>query len=102
GFEGIALSGDEKTLYLVLQSPLLNPDRRTGEGSRNSRVLVFDIPSEKVTAEYVYRFDVSKEFDPNPKNTPDEMKLSGAIAMNPTTLLVLERTNLVPQPYNVH
>ena len=101
GFEGIALSGDEKTLYLVLQSPLLNPDRKTGEASRNSRVLVFDIPSEKVTAEYVYRFDVSKEFDPNPKNTPDEMKLSGVIAMNPTTLLVLERTDLVAKLYSV-
>ena len=101
GFEGIALSGDEKTLYLVLQSPLLNPDRKTGEASRNSRVLAFDIPSEKVTAEYVYRFDVSKEFDPNPKNTPDEMKLSGVIAMNPTTLLVLERTDLVAKLYSV-
>jgi hypothetical protein len=101
GFEGIALSGDEKTLYVVLQSPLLNPDRKTGEASRNSRVLVFDIPSEKVTAEYVYRFDVSKEFDPNPKNTPDEMKLSGVIALNPTTLLVLERTDLVAKLYSV-
>ena len=101
GFEGIALSMDEKTLYMVLQSPLLNPDRKTGEVSRNTRVLVFDIPSEKVTAEYVYRFDVSKEFDPNPKNTPDEMKLSGVIAMNPTTLLILERTDLVAKLYSV-
>jgi Esterase-like activity of phytase len=101
GFEGIALSGDEKTLYMVLQSPLLNPDRKTGEASRNTRVLVFDIPSEKVTAEYVYRFDVSKEFDRNPKNTPDEMKLSGVIAMNPTTLLILERTDLVAKLYSV-
>jgi Esterase-like activity of phytase len=101
GFEGIALSGDEKTLYVVLQSPLLNPDRKTGETSRNTRVLVFDIPSEKVTAEYVYRFDVSKEFDPNPKNTPDEMKLSGVIAINPSTLLILERTDLVAKLYSV-
>ena len=101
GFEGIALSVDEKTLYMVLQSPLLNPDRKTGEASRNTRVLVFDIPSEKVTAEYVYRFDISKEFDPNPKNNPDEMKLSGVIAMNPTTLLILERTDLVAKLYSV-
>jgi hypothetical protein len=86
---------------MVLQSPLLNPDRKTGEASRNTRVLVFDIPSEKVTAEYVYRFDVSKEFDPNPKNNPDEMKLSGVIAMNPTTLLILERTDLVAKLYSV-
>jgi hypothetical protein len=82
-------------------SPLLNPDRKTGEVSRNTRVLVFDIPSEKVTAEYVYRFDVSKEFDPNPKNTPDEMKLSGVISINPTTLLILERTDLVAKLYSV-
>jgi Esterase-like activity of phytase len=101
GFEGITLSGDEKTLYMVLESPLLNPDRKTGDTSRNTRVLVFDIPSEKVTAEYVYRFDVSKEFDPNPKNTPDEMKLSGVIAMGPTTLLILERTDLVAKLYSV-
>jgi phytase-like protein len=101
GFEGLALSADEKTLYAVLQSPLLNPDRKTGDLSRNTRVLVFDIASEKVTAEYVYRFDVSKEFDPNPKNTPDEMKLSGVVALNSTTLLVLERTDLVAKLYSV-
>src|SRR6266550_2737803 len=101
GFEGVALSADEKKLYMVLQSPLANPDRKTGDVSRNTRLLVFDIASERVTAEYVYRFDVSKEFDPNPKNTPDEMKLSGVVAVNPTTLLVLERTDLVAKLYSV-
>ena len=101
GFEGLALSSDENTLYIVLQSPLLNPDGKTGDASRNTRLIVFDIPSEKVTAEYVYRFDVSKEFDPNPKNTPDEMKLSGVVALNPTTLLILERTDLVAKLYSV-
>jgi len=101
GFEGLTISADEKTLYIVLQSPLLNPDRKTGDVSRNTRVLVFDIPSERITAEYVYRFDVSKEFDLNPKNTPDEMKLSGVVVLNPTTLLVLERTDLVAKLYSV-
>lgn len=101
GFEGLALSADEKILYAVLQSPLSNPDRKVGDVSRNTRVLVFDIAGERVTAEYVYRFDVSTEFDPNPKNTPDEMKLSGMTAINPTTLLVLERTDLVAKLYTV-
>ena len=101
GFEGLALSNDQKTLYAVLQSPLLNPDKKIGEGSRNTRLVVFDIPSEKVTAEYVYRFDVAKDFDPNPKTTPDEMKLSGVAFLNPTTLLVLERTDLVAKLYSV-
>ena len=101
GFEGLALSDDEKTLYIALQSPLLNPDRKTGDASRNTRVLVFDIASEKVTAEYAYRFDVSSEFDPNLKNSPDEMKLSGVAFLNPTTLLVLERTDPVAKLYSV-
>ncbi len=101
GFEGLALSADEKSLYTVLQSPLSNPDRKIGDVSRNTRVLIFDIAGEKVTAEYVYRFDVSTEFDPNPKNTPDEMKLSGVVALDPTTLLVLERTDLVAKLYTV-
>jgi hypothetical protein len=92
---------DEKTLYILLQSPLLNPDRKTGDLSRNTRVLVFDIPSEKVTAEFAYRFDLSSEFDRGPKNTPDEMKLSAVVALNPTTLLVLERTDWVAKLYSV-
>ena len=101
GFEGLALSSDETTIYLGLQSPLLNPDRKTGETSRNTRIILFDIASERVSAEYVYQFDVSKQFDPNPKNTPDEMKLSGVAVLNSTTLLVLERTDLVAKLYSV-
>jgi hypothetical protein len=101
GFEGLALSADEKTLYLVLQSPLLNPEKNIGDASRNTRLLIFDIRSEKVTAEYAYRFEASKDFDPGPKNTPDEMKLSGVVVLNPTTLLILERTDVVAKLYTV-
>jgi Esterase-like activity of phytase len=101
GFEGLALSGDQQTLYAVLQSPLLNPNKKIGEGSRNTRLIVFDIPNEKVIAEYAYRFDEAKDFDPNPKTTPDEMKLSGVAFLNPTTLLVLERTDAVAKLYSV-
>ncbi|HVO95093.1 MAG TPA: esterase-like activity of phytase family protein [Terriglobales bacterium] len=100
GFEGLALSADQRTLYAVLQSPLLNPDKRSGDISRNTRVLAFDIAAEKVTAEYVYRFDASKEFDPG-HSAPDEMKLSGVVALNPTTLLILERTDWVAKLYAV-
>jgi hypothetical protein len=101
GFEGLALSKDEKTLYITLQSPLMNPDKKTGDASRNTRVLVFDIASEKVTAEYVYRFDIATEFDPRPKMKPDEMKVSGVVYLNPKELLILERTDWVAKLYSV-
>ena len=101
GFEGLAISSDERTLYAVLQSPLLNPDRKTGDASRNTRIVVFDIEKGKAVAEYAYRFEVAKEFDANPKTTPEEMKLSAVVFLNPTTLLILERTDLVAKLYTV-
>ena len=101
GFEGLALSQDEKTLYITLQSPLMNPDKKTGDDSRNTRVLVFDIASEKVTAEYVYRLDIATEFDPRPKMKPDEMKISSVVYLNPKELLILERTDWVAKLYSV-
>lgn len=100
GFEGLAMSRDEKTLYLALQSPLLNPDKKTGDSSRQTRILAFDIASEKVTAEYGYRFDASKEFDPA-HSAPDEMKVSSVAAIAPNILLVLERTDWVARIYRV-
>jgi hypothetical protein len=100
GFEGLAISADEKTLYLGLQSPLANPDRKVGDASRNTRILAFDIASEKPVAEYVYQFDDAVEFG-GAENTSDEMKVSGLIAVSPTMLLVLERTDLVAKLYLV-
>jgi hypothetical protein len=101
GFEGLALSSDQKTLYAVLQSPLWNPDKAVGDASRNTRLIVFDIQSEKVTAEYVYRFELARDFEGNPKTPPDEMKLSGVVFLNSITLLILERTDLVARLYSV-
>ena len=101
GFEGLALSSDEKTLYAVLQSPLGIPDRTTGEESRNTRGFVFDRETERVTAEYVYCFEEATAFDPRPKITRDEMKLSAVVYLNPTTLMIVERTDWVAKLYTV-
>ena len=87
GFEGNT-HGGEKTLYLVLQSPLSNPDKKTGDASRHTRLLVFDIASEKPTAEYVYRFDAIKDLVFPIKFGPDEMKLSAVAPVNATTPIV--------------
>lgn len=99
GFEGLAFGPDQRTLYLTLQSPLANPDGDTGEASRAGRILAFDIEAERPAAEYLYRFEVGPEFDPAPEVDQDEMKLSGVVALGPTTLLVLERTDEVARLY---
>lgn len=101
GFEGITLSHDEKTLYIVLQSPLSNPTAAVGNASRNTRVLVFDIATERVTAEYVYRFEDVRDFTFNTKTDPTEMKLSAVVFYNPTTLFIEERTDKIAKLYSV-
>jgi hypothetical protein len=99
GFEGLTVSPDGSTLYLAIQSPLANPNPKTGNTSRNTRILAFDVTSERVTAEYVYRFEPIAEFDPTVKPAPEEMKLSALAPAGPVTLLVLERTDSVAKLY---
>jgi hypothetical protein len=98
GFEGATLSPDQHTLYAVVQSPLLNPDRSTGDASRNVRLIAFDIPSETVVDEFVYRLQPVKEFaDTNPA----EMKVSGLAMLDEHRMLVLERTDKIAKVYRV-
>jgi hypothetical protein len=99
GFEGAALSSDEKTVYAVLQSPLLIPDRATGDTSRITRVLALDVATERIVAEYAYRFDQASGYGASA--VPADMKLSAVVALNPTTLLILERTDQVAKLYMV-
>jgi hypothetical protein len=101
GFEGLGVSPDEKTLFLVLQSPLLNPDILSGNISRMTRILAFDIASEKTTAEYVYRFDAVGDFDLTANRPASEMKLSSGMVVGPTSLMILERTDWVAKIYRV-
>lgn len=104
GFEGLALSVDEKTLYLGLQSPLNNPDATAGNNARNTRILAFDIGREMVTAEYAYRFQPASEFAApvgQPANRTRDMKLSALVALDQRRLAVLERTDFIAKVYVV-
>jgi hypothetical protein len=92
GFEALTASPDGGTLYLAMQGPLSNPTNSTSERSRHARVLVFDVASEQVTAEYVYRFESIRLFDPSKKADPEDMKLSAIALCAGGQLLVLERT----------
>jgi hypothetical protein len=86
GFEGLAISGDESTVYALLQSPLNNPDQDTGSASLNGRILAIDAATGEPTAEYVYPLEAVGAFDP---------------ALDDQTLLVLERTDEVARLYTV-
>jgi hypothetical protein len=92
GFEGLTASADGSTLYVAMQGPLSNPNNDAGQRSRNTRILVFDVASGQVTAEYVYRFESAFLFDPSRKAEPDDMKVTALALTGGGQLLVLERT----------
>ena len=98
GFEGVALTPDNKTLLAVVQSPLTNPTTAIGNPSLVIRIIEFDIPTESVTGEYVYVMQPVTEFG---HTNPTEMKISGITALDQHRFLVLERTDAVAKIYKV-
>jgi hypothetical protein len=104
GFEGIAITPDEKTLFIAMQSPLDYPTTTLGRASRSVRILRFDIASERITGEFVYFFDEVCAFLREPANctvAPGEMKVSGLAAFSANAFLVLERTDTAAKVYRV-
>jgi Esterase-like activity of phytase len=104
GFEGLAVTADERTLFIAMQSPLDYPTSALGRASRNVRILRFDIGSERVTGDFVYQFDEVCAFLGEPAGcsvAPGEMKVSGLIALSATSLLVEERTDTAAKIYRV-
>ncbi|WP_260614719.1 esterase-like activity of phytase family protein [Microbispora sp. KK1-11] len=101
GFEGLAISSDQRTLYLAVQSPLANPDKKAAKKSRIGRILTFDLRSRKVTAEYPYRFEDVTTFDPKVNGDQSEMKISGLAYAGRDRLLVDERTDNVARVYSI-
>jgi hypothetical protein len=101
GFEGVTLGADGKTLYAVLQSPLYNPDKKTGDASRNTRILAFDITTEKPVAEYAYRFSTPTEFNGGSSVKQNDLGSSVIRTVNATTLLIEERIDVLAKYYTI-
>ncbi|MBD2101848.1 esterase-like activity of phytase family protein [Leptolyngbya sp. FACHB-261] len=98
GFEGLTLSRDGSRIFAVLQSPLDFPTKDIGRASRMIRLLVVDTRSLRPVAEYVYVAEPSRTFR---EADQGEMKLSDVAFVNPTTLLVDERTDKVAHIYQI-
>ncbi|MEW9698471.1 esterase-like activity of phytase family protein [Paenibacillus sp. SI8] len=88
GFEGVTISPDGKTLYTSIQSPMANPDKKTGEASRNLRILKMDVATKQITGEYIYLAEQAGLFT-NVKQK--DVVISDLSALSNNTLLVDER-----------
>ncbi|MDD2817425.1 MAG: esterase-like activity of phytase family protein [Candidatus Nanopelagicales bacterium] len=92
GFEALAMSPDEKYLFIGLQSPLLNPDKKTGDASLQTRILRMDLATKVIDAEWVYKFEAPEAVDPT-TTKPADLKLSAMVALTNNIMLVQERTD---------
>lgn len=98
GFEALTTNKDGSKLFIGLQSPLEFPTRAIGRASRMTRILVVDTRSQLPTAEYVYALDPATEYG---ETDPGEMKLGDLDFVNPTTLLMVERTDKIAKIYQI-
>jgi myo-inositol-hexaphosphate 3-phosphohydrolase/phosphodiesterase/alkaline phosphatase D-like protein len=90
GFEAVALEGSK--LYAFIQSPIDNPDNTgdtTSRGSRNLRILEFDIATKQVTGEYLYLLD-----DITGAGNAKTDKLGDAVSLGNGKFAVVERDDL--------
>lgn len=87
GFEGIALAPNGK-IYAIIQSPILYPDKNTGEGSRVHRILEID-PATNATRMFAYLNDGIIGSGSNQIRLKD-WKIGDMAAINDSTFLVVE------------
>ncbi|WP_259618850.1 esterase-like activity of phytase family protein [Paenibacillus doosanensis] len=88
GFEGVTISPDGRYLYTSIQSPMAVPDQKTGEKSRNLRILKMDLSSKTVVGEYLYIAEDASMFR-NVKQK--DIVISDLSALSQDTVLVDER-----------
>ncbi|WP_444876500.1 esterase-like activity of phytase family protein [Brunnivagina elsteri] len=90
GFEAVALEGNK--LYAFIQSAIDNPDNASdtvSRGSRNLRILEFDITRKQVTGEYLYLLD-----DITASGNAKTDKIGDAVALGNGKFAVVERDDL--------
>lgn len=104
GFEGLALSEDETSLYLAFQSPLAHPDEEAHRHGRHVRIWELKLATGKVVAEYLYPFDKPDSFRRDAELGDmhwRDLKVSELVALGDNRLLMLERGSATTKLYAV-
>jgi hypothetical protein len=95
GFESVAVSKDERTAYIMTQSPL--GPTSSGAPTRNSRVVriiqldMTDRLNAQVTGQFVVRMSPASDYRAG--NRQQDLKISAAVSLNDHQLLLIERSD---------
>jgi hypothetical protein len=104
GFEALALSPDEKWLFLAFQSPLAHPDEAAHEQGRHVRLWRLGADGAPVEAQYLYPLDPPETFlrdSAKEKVEWSDLKVSEIACLGDDRLLVLERASETTKIYEV-
>jgi hypothetical protein len=104
GFEALAISPCETWLYVLFQSPLAHPDRAAHERSRHIRIWKLNATDGKLQAEYIYQLDKPDSFKRDSALGDvdrSDIKISEAVMLSATAMLVLERVSASTKLYRV-
>ena len=105
GIENVAVSADSATLYVLMQSPLANPDNDAYKKSAAARLWKIERASGKVLGEYVYLLDDPTSFAADNKKEPQKqnaVRLSEMVSIGPDKLMVIERISKTTKFYTVN
>jgi hypothetical protein len=101
GFEAVALSPDERWLFLAFQSPLAHPDEAAHEQARHVRLWRCDPATGEVAAQYLYPLDPPDSFRRDGPLERSDLKVSELAWVGEDSLLVLERGSQTTKIYRV-
>ncbi len=96
GFEALALSPDEKFLYVMLQGPLANPDVETSRRSRHLRLFKLARETGELVGQYFYQNDDIASYTGDSdgrERVQSRVLVSEMAAIAEDQLLVLERVD---------
>jgi hypothetical protein len=102
GFEALAISDDERSLYLAFQSPLAHPDEAAHQAARHVRIWRLEVDTGAVTAQYAYPLDPPASFARDVAAgdfEQSDVKLSELLCLPGGDLLVLERGSATTKIY---
>jgi len=104
GFEALAISPDERWLYLIFQSPLAHPNVAAFRQAKHVRIWKLELASGAVAAQFLYPLDKPKSFTRDQARGDvdrSDIKVSEAFAIGKDELLVLERISHTTKIYRV-
>jgi len=104
GIENVAVSPDGATIYVLMQSPLANPDSDAYKKSANTRLWKIDRATGKLLGEFVYVMDDATSFRADNKKEAQKqnaVRMSEMVFLGPDKLLVLERIGKTSKFYAV-